>query len=415
MQGRSRPRTDAGTRFRAPGGVVWRCVLTLALLWPCFAASDDSITLTPRTEQVDKSGHELAQLRQQIAEHRQHLESLADEEHAEAEKLEYLVQEMGLVKNLLASLDERERILTLQSDELQVQLVTHQGTYEAQQEVLARRLRALYVRGSQRNIELILTADSFSSLVTRLKYVTIMARFDGGLIAQTREQGQAIVQKQRQLQSALAGLWEAREEARLERRRLELMDEERRALLEDLQFEKELAQQRLKDLQAREKKVKRVLSDLERVRIREIPAQPAGEGPFAREVGNLAWPVSGEILQPFGRSVHPEFQTVTIHNGISIAAPRGAPVYAVAVGAVEFADYLPGFGECVILDHGAGYYSLYAHLDRIFVSKNTPVSRGEILAEVGEAPSDGLPQLYFELRQGKTPLDPMPWLQPRRP
>jgi septal ring factor EnvC (AmiA/AmiB activator) len=90
-------------------------------------------------------------------------------------------------------------------------------------------------------------------------------------------------------------------------------------------------------------------------------------------------------------------------------------VYAVAAGTVEFADYLPGFGECVILDHGAGYYSLYAHLDRFFVSKDTPVSRGEILAEVGEAPSDSRSQLYFELRQGKTPLDPMPWLQPRRP
>ena len=97
----------------------------------------------------------------------------------------------------------------------------------------------------------------------------------------------------------------------------------------------------------------------------------------------------------------------------SPAAPAGSPVAAVSVGKVEFADELPGFGECVILDHGSGYYTLYAHLDRVFVDRGEEIARGQVVAEVG-APAPGeRPQLYFEVRHGRTPLDPADWLRTR--
>ena len=102
-----------------------------------------------------------------------------------------------------------------------------------------------------------------------------------------------------------------------------------------------------------------------------------------------------------------------INNGFNIAAGVGAPVAAVADGRVEFSDQLPGFGQCVILDHGAGYYSLYAHLDRMFVDKGEQIARGQVMAEVGRPSGSEEPQLYFEIRQGRTPLDPGDWLKPR--
>ena len=80
---------------------------------------------------------------------------------------------------------------------------------------------------------------------------------------------------------------------------------------------------------------------------------------------------------------------------------------------VEFADDLPGFGQCVILDHGAGYYTLYAHLDRVFVAKGDEIARGQVIAEVGRPAGGERPQLYFEVRHGRTPLDPADWLRSR--
>ncbi len=143
------------------------------------------------------------------------------------------------------------------------------------------------------------------------------------------------------------------------------------------------------------------------------PAPPVGALTFGEAAGRLEWPVDGPVLRPFGRSVHPEFKTVTVHNGIAIGAALGAPVKTVAAGAVVFVDRLPGYGQCVIVDHGDGFYSLYAHAARVFVTRGDQVAAGQVVAEVGEPEGGGQPQLYFEIRRGRTPVDPLPWLRAR--
>ncbi|MEZ4387786.1 MAG: peptidoglycan DD-metalloendopeptidase family protein [Candidatus Krumholzibacteriia bacterium] len=112
--------------------------------------------------------------------------------------------------------------------------------------------------------------------------------------------------------------------------------------------------------------------------------------------------------------MHPRFGTVTMHNGLSIEGLVGAPVYAVAAGTVQFADHLPGYGQCVILDHGSGYYTLYANLSRIFATRGSRVSGGQIVAELGISAESERPELYFEIRKGREAEDPRAWLRPPR-
>ena len=81
--------------------------------------------------------------------------------------------------------------------------------------------------------------------------------------------------------------------------------------------------------------------------------------------------------------------------------------------ATVFADHLPGFGRCVILDHGSGHYTLYANLARIFVSRGSEVSGGQVLAELGDGGESGRPEFYFEIREGREPRDPRIWLRAR--
>jgi septal ring factor EnvC (AmiA/AmiB activator) len=366
--------------------------------WLTVALTSSPACAQGLASQIENSSRELAELRVQIADYRQELEALQGEEHDAAAKLDHLVQEMALLKNLLAGLDEREAMLQSRSEELQARLAEHQEDFARRQDTLVRHLRAIYMRGPQRNLELILTAGSFSDLVARLRFTTLAARLESGFMAETREEGQLILDEQRELQASLAGIWEAREEASQERRHLEDLDAERRAVLVALQRERATTESRLAELQANEHRLVQVLGELE-ARAHPAPPPEAADAPFARLAGNLEWPV---------------VKTVTVHNGISLAAARGTPVYAVAAGIVEFADYLPGFGECVILDHGNGYYSLYAQLDHVYATKGGRVASGEVLAEVGEEPEEGGSQLYFEIRHGKTPLDPAGWLRPRR-
>jgi septal ring factor EnvC (AmiA/AmiB activator) len=249
--------------------------------------------------------------------------------------------------------------------------------------------------------------------VTRLKFAAIMTRFDSGFLEQARADTRRIREGHNQLQAALAGLWEAREEASRERQRLTLMEEERRAVLVALQRERQETEKALTELQENEQRLSTMLVDLERQRQSSLGSDAGTGSSLARLAGGLDWPVVGEVVRKFGRSVHPEFKTVTLNNGINIAAPVGTPVFAIAEGLIEFGDHLPGFGLCVILDHGAGYYSLYANLARLFVVKGERVEANQVLAEVGRSDQESGSQLYFEIRQGKQPLDPLLWLKPR--
>jgi len=393
--------------------VVAVLVLAAGIGWPGGATDSPAQVAGELSHQIEASSTELATIRGRIDEHREQLQLLADDEHAIAEKLGHLDQERGLIKDLLARLDEREKMLGSQSEVLQARLGEHEGTYQQRQEMLGQRLQSLYKRGPSRHLELLLTAESFSSLITRLKFTTTMARLEGRFMASTRDQKTQILAEQQQLQAALAGIWETREETTQEQMRLERADEERRSMLDELRRQKEAREAELADLQGDAQQLTDLLAGLELKRQPNAVPEGTPLPEWALQIGDLDWPVHGEVVKPFGRSVHPEFQTVTVNSGINIAAPQGAPVFAIAPGEVEFADYLPGFGLCVILDHGAGYYSLYAYLDQVFVSQAGQVSQSEILAEVGSPPGEGRSQLYFEIRQGKSPLDPTTWLKPR--
>jgi septal ring factor EnvC (AmiA/AmiB activator) len=405
-------------------------VLAVCLSWPEAGDGQSDRASGSLAERIQRSSQKLDGLRQQIQTHRERVAEISDEEKDAEQTLQDLAKNIALVKDLLAGLDQREQILQQQSEQIKARLDRHQEDYGDRQRTLEQRLCALYRLGPQHNLQLILTAGSFSSLVARLRFATIVARLDARLMKETRDGGRQILDEQQELQAALAGIWQSREEAKEQRRQLESMEEERLAVLDELKREKQDNEHRLVVLKENEQDLSSILAELERQRQYQNAASdggqpPAGRSPnpeapdrdaaFAHLAGGLDWPVKGKVIRPFGRSVHPEFKTVTMNNGINIAAPVGAPVCAVASGKVEFADHLPGLGSCVILDHGAGYYSLYAQLDRIFVNRGDKVSIGEVLAEVGQAEAEGGPQLYFEIRQGKTPLDPMDWLKSPRP
>jgi septal ring factor EnvC (AmiA/AmiB activator) len=379
----------------------------------------------PLADEVALSARQLEQLRERIGTVRGELAELETQRADARASLSAINRETELVEQLLAGLDRREVLLGRQRDSLQVRLQEQVQSYDARREALAQRLRRLYMRGPQHDLEQIITSASFSTLVARLKFGAMLARLDGSLVERTRAQARQIEQEQQALQSALAGIWEAREEARGEQDRLELLKAERRGLVRELEQRQDRAAGELTRLQRQEQQLVDLLARLEERRLQrqqqaEQQGLPGPAGPptggmaFTERQGDLPWPAPGRVVREFGRSVHPRFGTVTEHNGVTIAATPGAPVYAVAPGTVEFADHLPGFGRCVILDHGGGHYTLYANLDGIFVARGDAVPGGRVLAEMGSGDSAGGPELYFEIREGREARDPRHWLRPSR-
>ena len=141
--------------------------------------------------------------------------------------------------------------------------------------------------------------------------------------------------------------------------------------------------------------------------------KPAGRQneSFARNQGRLPWPAVGPVDVKFGQKVERATGTVVTQNGLDIRATTGARVQAVAAGRVVFADWLRGYGQLVIVDHGDGYHTLVAHLGSVAVKPDDDVAAGAALGTVGDTGSLTGTVLYFELRQRGVPIDPLPWLR----
>ena len=213
-----------------------------------------------------------------------------------------------------------------------------------------------------------------------------------------------------------------------------MRDEEGRAAAEETEkraaLEAQAAQQRrlvasvqddklTHELAAREmEEAARVLSGEVRQLQQSAPAAPAGpeEPPVRRMRRKLLFPVeSGRIEARFGRSVDERYGTVTLQRGIDVRCDEGTPVRAIHAGRIVHAGWFHGYGNLIIVDHGDGYFSLMAHLGTLARAKGDDVRRGDPVGTVGDSGSLKGTYLYFELRQGQTPLDPEQWLsRPRK-
>jgi murein hydrolase activator len=377
------------------------------------AGPQDSDPSSPLLGKIQENQTELEQLRAEIKAQKQKMASIDKQAEAMRRSSEEILNDIELSRSLLGGLDERERLLAVQSQDLGGELETSRQAYESRRNALASSLRSMYFRGQNRELEMILMSGSFSEFNARLKWEALLVRLGAGLMETTRTEGERILLEQKGLEVALAEISLAREEAGLERSRLEMLEAERIGALRDLESEKKGIKNRMLDLTLNEQRLSYILDDLEQQRAEAEARQQTTVGTLSTLAGQLDWPVNGTVIRGFGRSVHPRFKTVTLNNGLNIASTLGAPVAAVAGGSVEFSDELPGFGQCVILDHGEGYYTLYAFLDHVFVSPGGEIARGQVIAEVGRPVAGEQPQLYFEVRHGRTPLDPADWLQPR--
>ncbi len=130
--------------------------------------------------------------------------------------------------------------------------------------------------------------------------------------------------------------------------------------------------------------------------------------PAARSGGEFLWPVKGRIVEGFGPG-----PDGTRNDGINIAAPRGAAIEATDGGVVAYAgNEVRGYGNLILIKHPNGFISAYAHCDVILVKAGQKVARGQVIARVGATGNVSQPQLHFELRRGKKPVDPREYLVP---
>lgn len=229
---------------------------------------------------------------------------------------------------------------------------------------------------------------------------------DAGLLRGARVADAAVLEAEEGLAEERAARAVTRAQLEIEIEEEALLEEERKALAEAVRTERVAAERLVRELASA---ARRLEEEMTRIR-GDAPAPEPAPGGFRAQRGRLPWPTAGRVEVTFGKRVDPGSGVVLVSNGLDLRAPQSAEVRAVHDGRVVYAGPFEGFGRMVIVAHAGGFFSLYAHLESFAVRVGTSVAQYQLLGFVGDTGSTKGAYLYFELRDGRTPIDPLAWL-----
>lgn len=384
-------------------------LLALALAVPALA--QDSLEAEKRRE--------MEELQRRARENREKAGVLKKRETTVLTQLKRTERDLSTTRRRLQQLQRRQKQLDNQLDVTRAHLERSIQSLETQKARLAKRLRNVYKTGANRDLEFMLSAQSFGQLLARWDYLLMVAEQDRLIMEDIRDRKEQVEADQQRLEVNLTEVERNARRTTSERQRLDGLREERSATVRKIKTQREAYEAAAEELERTARAIRSLLAQLEARRRQEAErARSQGRDPqpysgdFAKGQGALAWPLRGKVVGSFGNEVHPKWGTVTPNNGIDIEAAIGSPVRAVARGRVEYTSEDYGtYGQMIILNHGDGYFTLYGHLSAILVAVGTEVASGQEIARSGDSGSLKGPILHFEVRKGGSPLDPRQWLQ----
>jgi len=351
---------------------------------------------------------ELEKIKQQLEQKRSNLQELEKQEQNQLEMLNALEEELNLNNQLLAKINRQLADYKRQLDRLQAKARANNDELAIRQRLMENRLVWMYKRTATSQTFSVLGAEDILQGVRRAYYYSLLNRYDKNLLARIKKLSGEIAGNQAVItrQQALVQELQANKQNQLEIAKIQ--QKKWKALLAQVRKQKESQKKSIRDLLETQTKIGGIIDDLNE---RRKAAGPEESADFEKLKGKLVWPVDGKILQPFGKVVDSRYSTSVLNAGIDIAAPKGTGILSAAAGEIVHISWLRGYGSFIIIDHGGGYYTLYAHLDEIDVEIGQKVSPGERIGSVGESGSLSGPRLHFELRKGKEQLDPELWLR----
>jgi murein hydrolase activator len=376
---------------------LWTC----ALIFASVAAAAAQTTDRARTEsQARRAGERLVALQREA-------DALATQQRSLLVELRRLEVERDLKTEQLKLIESDAQTVARELGNTSNQIDALEAETTATQPVLEERMVELYKLGGAGYLRLLLNVSDPKEFGRAYRMVAAVAAIDRRRVeqhklnlAQLRTAHKALEQRQSQMAKLQQAAQSARTAAdRAARSRAELINQidRRRDLTAELAGELQTAQIKLQEtLGAINAGMPRASAEGSALPIR----------PFR---GVLEWPVAGRMLTPFGQQ-SARVTSIPAQTGVQFAAAEGTPVRAVHDGTVAYTGPFSGYGNLVIVDHGAQTFSLYGQLGASQVERGAKIERGHILGSAGRILA-GIPGIYFEMRVDGKPVDPLEWLK----
>lgn len=342
---------------------------------------------------------QLEQMRQELDSARQQTDSVRGEVRSIAQEIKVLD---GSIQSRLARIDELTAVLQEVMSRLrqaEAELIAAEARLEEMNALFATRVRSAYINGNISHLEVLLGAQNFNDFVTRVEFLKEILAQDVALIEEIEVERAAIERQKETIEERRESVQALRHEQELAYRALVSTQREKESLLS-------VARGNLGRFQAEVDQLEREEQEL----LRQIAIQRGGGDVL--HTGKFGWPVPNHtwVSSGFGYRTHPILGVRRFHGGIDIPAPHGVPVVAAGTGRVVYSGTLRGFGNVVILDHGGGITTLYAHLATRGVREGQTVVQGQNIARIGSTGMSTGPHLHFEVREQGNVVNPRGYL-----
>lgn len=345
------------------------------------------------------------------------LKNILKELETSKKNLANYVKELdGQLNTINEKLEELGRLIEEKNEEIaktQAELEEAQRIEQEQYEAMKKRIKFMYERGDNFLVEMVLSAQSFSELLNKADYVSMLSAYDRKMLEEYQATREAIEEIKAALEADRAVLKEAEDASQKEQDAMETLISEKGTEIK--KFESDISNKEAikKELEAELAAQTAEIEALEAAVAAERRRIAEANGLLPKyDGGKFAWPAPSykRISDDYGNRTHPILGIQQFHNGVDMAAPMGSPILAAYDGKVVQASYSTTMGNYIMIDHGDSIYTIYMHASALHVSTGATVTRGQKIASVGSTGRSTGPHLHFSVRKNGSYVSPWNYL-----
>ena len=380
-------------------------ILFLVIISPVSAAKKNNSSSSKGSidAQIEAEEKKRSELSKQIQNYRKQIKEMGEKVEGLLTRVNTLQQDESVARQELTVLELQNQKIQDNIDALDENIKDEQVKINELSEQMKGRLLDMYKYGEAETMRMMFASRSVFEAVETAHLLSLVNQRDEAILSQLQSRVQNLDLSRQTLDEQQTRLKEKTEAVQNQRDKYKKSIKDTNNFIKSIQRKKVLAEKAAEEAEQAQRQAGQMIANLQRKRAQKIYV--TGKGSI------FNWPIRGALSSGYGYRTHPILKRKILHSGIDIAAPNGTAIKAPAAGEVIYDGWLRGYGRVVVLDHGRGFSTLYAHLSASLVKEGQVVKNGATIAKVGKTGNTTGYHLHFEVRVFGTPENPIKFLK----